>query len=173
MSVMGHSLTTTEKGSLLETALSVARWVYRIVLWYNYCMCAALDNVGRRPCWSQDPGQHTSERALACLHNGLHKVFLAVPIRCQKVLFQVTPPYLRLCGCVTEYTIFARWYSRAEPADYCQFIHYTLWLSFADCVSVFLCPPVDRQSTGFLFINFFPWTSSFLSLLTPIAMTCH
>ena len=30
-SVMGHSSTATEKGSLLETALSVARWVYRIV----------------------------------------------------------------------------------------------------------------------------------------------
>ena len=30
-SVIGHSLTTTEKGSPLETALSVARWVYRIV----------------------------------------------------------------------------------------------------------------------------------------------
>ena len=51
-----------------------------------------------------------SERALASLHNGLHKVFLAVPIRCQKVLFQVILrsklPRLTLCVSVLGACIY-------------------------------------------------------------------
>ena len=64
--------TTTKKGSLSETSLPVPWWLYIIYFMVYCCMCAALDDVGRRPCWSHKPRQHMSERALARLHKVPH-----------------------------------------------------------------------------------------------------